>query len=29
VEVFIGIVEAGLPEKVKIAQDPSGERTDQ
>lgn len=29
VEVFIGIVEAGLPEKVKIAQDSSGEQTGQ
>jgi diguanylate cyclase (GGDEF)-like protein len=29
VEVFIGIVEAGLPEKMKIAQDPSGEQTGQ
>jgi len=29
VEVFIGIVEAGLPEKVKTAQDSSGEQTDQ
>jgi HD-GYP domain-containing protein (c-di-GMP phosphodiesterase class II) len=29
VEVFIGIVEAGLPEKVKIVQDSAGERTGQ
>ena len=27
VEVFIGIIEAGLPDKVKIGQDPSSEQT--
>jgi diguanylate cyclase (GGDEF)-like protein/putative nucleotidyltransferase with HDIG domain len=29
VEAFIGIIEAGLPEKVQIAQDSSAEQTDQ
>jgi HD-GYP domain-containing protein (c-di-GMP phosphodiesterase class II) len=29
VEAFIGIVESGLPEEVKIAQDSSSEQTDQ
>jgi len=29
VEAFIGIIEAGLPEKVQLAQDSSGEQTDQ
>ena len=28
VEAFIGIIEAGLPEKVQLAQDSSGEQTD-